>query len=194
MVFAFAFLVVKGENMNLLLFNIWSKVKSYLIYILGVVALCCICFCRCNTLLPKNVITVPKLVSQKVLAKIQKEVPTAIKAETFVPEKANLGEKVKDIIVTKKDGSIVVLQKQVAQICFKHDLGLYVGASTQLNYGLCLDLIQIQRCNIGTLAGYPWSAGIDINYMIWNNTSLGAAYIYNSLGIPSPLIFVKLNF
>lgn len=179
--------------MNMLLFNIWSVAKNYILYILGVVALCGIFFCRCGNPSPKNIITNPVVVSQKVLAEIKKEIPDAVKAQTFIPIKANLGEKVTETIVQKKDGSIVVLQKQVAAIGFKHDLGIWIGGLTQLDGGLSLDLLQIQRFNGGLLAGVK-SAGIQINYMVYNNTSLGAGYTYSYIGIPGPVVFVKLNF
>ncbi len=171
----------------------FALIKEYLIYILGVATLLLFFCTRCNVPVRKDSVVVPTGVSSKELQEIKKQIPEAQKAVKFIPPVASLGKTTESTIVVKKDGEIVVINKQVSRIGFKRDLGVWIGGLTQLDGGLSLDFLEYDRFNLGLLAGVK-SSGICLNYQVWNNTSAGIAYNYNYSLVPSPIVFLKLSF
>lgn len=170
-------------------------IKNFWGYLAVVVFLILIFFYSCNIPHPKDTIIVPTGVTAKELVEIKKQIPDAEKAVKFIPPIAHIGKITEATIVVKKNGDVVVVNKEIIDWGWKKRFGVYLDSSLfGMGGGIKWNCFSVSRANLDVLAGFPRvSAGL--SYQLFKNTSIGIGYgfNYNKL-IAEPNLYLSMGF
>lgn len=139
------------------------------------------------------IISVP--VEQKITPEDKKIMPTVEKKVKVnpVPEKIGFKENT-NILIDSKLNTIQTTNYLIDYGAVRK-IGLFGGAGlTHLNGGLFVSLLYVWRINVDCLVGVR-DGGAGISYQVFNNTAIGAGYMYNwNHFTPTPQLYIGVGF